>query len=329
MKSKEKSSLSTLLLKIFGISLLLIFGITLAVRGDNLDLRTVKVVFDNGSEINILTTKSTVSQILSENHILLLEDETTSPSLEDELGDKNKIVISKISNEAVEASAPVEQNINLDTLSSEYLAITEKIITIREEIPFETIQKDISNNAKTTTNKVLQNGVPGIKEVKYRVKYQGDVEIEREEISSTVIKKPINKIVQVVSRQTSSRSYVSRESTAQLAQKVEGITPIVKTMNTSAYTASTCDKSPSDPGYGITASGAKASSWYTVAAGKSYPMGTVIYIPYFKNKPNGGWFVVQDRGGAISNAKLDVYMDTYNDCIKFGRQNLECYIYVL
>lgn len=329
MKSKEKSSLTTLLLKILGISLLLIFGITLAVKGDNLDLKTVKVVFDNGSEINILTTKSTVSQILSENNILLLEDETTTPNLEDELGDNNKIVISKISDEAIETSAIVEQNINIDTLAENYLTITEKIITIQEEIPYETIQKDISNNAKTTTNKILQNGVPGIKEVKYRVKYQGDVEIEREEISSTIIKEPVNKIVQVVSRQTSSRSYVSRESTTQLAQKVEGITPIVKTMNTSAYTASTCDKSPSDPGYGITASGAKASSWYTVAAGKSYPMGTVIYIPYFKNKPNGGWFVVQDRGGAISNSKLDVYMDTYNECIKFGRQNLECYIYVL
>ena len=71
-----------------------------------------------------------------------------------------------------------------------------------------------------------------------------------------------------------------------------------------------------------------ATSWYTVAAGKGYPMGTVIYIPSMKNKPNGGWFVVQDRGGAISNNKLDIYMNTYNECIQFGRKNIECYIYV-
>lgn len=70
-----------------------------------------------------------------------------------------------------------------------------------------------------------------------------------------------------------------------------------------------------------------ASSWYTVAAGSGYKLGTVIYIPYFANKPNGGWFVVQDRGGAISNNRIDVYMGTYNECISFGRRNLECYIY--
>ena len=113
-----------------------------------------------------------------------------------------------------------------------------------------------------------------------------------------------------------------------MAKKVEGITPIIKTLNTSAYTASTCGKSPTSKGYGKTASGAKATSWYTVAAGKGYPIGTVIYIPSMKNKPNGGWFVVQDRGGVISNNKLDIYMDTYNECIKFGRKNVECYIYV-
>ncbi|MCI8393467.1 MAG: hypothetical protein HFJ24_06630 [Clostridia bacterium] len=82
-------------------------------------------------------------------------------------------------------------------------------------------------------------------------------------------------------------------------------------------------------GHEKTASGANASVWYTVAAGKAYPMGTIIYIPYFKNSPNGGWFVVQDRGGAITNNKIDVYMSTYNECVSFGRRNLECYIYLV
>ena len=38
--------------------------------------------------------------------------------------------------------------------------------------------------------------------------------------------------------------------------------------------------------------------------------------------------MVQDRGGAIKDNKLDVYMNTYNECVNFGRRNLECYIYV-
>lgn len=328
MKSKEKSSIAPLLLKILGISILLIFGITLAVRGDNLELKSVKVVFDNGSSINILTTKSTVSQILSENNILLLDDETTTPSLEDELGNSNKIVISKIDTNVVETAAPIEQIVNLDTLASAYAEITFKTITVTEEIPFETIQKDVTGDPSATT-KIVQDGVPGLRKTTYRVKYQGGIEISREEISSEIIKKPVNKIIEMVVVKTTARSHIAREATNSLAKKVVDIDPIVATMNTSAYTASTCDKAPTDPHYGYTYSGVKATSWHTIAAGKGYPIGTIVYIPYFKDKPNGGWFVVQDRGGAISNGKLDVYMDTYDECIKFGRRNLEAYIYVL
>jgi len=56
-------------------------------------------------------------------------------------------------------------------------------------------------------------------------------------------------------------------------------------------------------------------------------MGTVIYIPALKDKPNGGWFVVQDRGGAISNSKLDIYMGSHSSALQYGRRNLEAYIY--
>ena len=195
--------------------------------------------------------------------------------------------------------------------------------------------KDVSTGTGTKQDKVVQKGEDGIKEITYKAKYQNDVEIEKVEISSEVIKEPVNKIVEVRTNQVTSRASTERKatsnpaqtSTTSLAKKVEGITPTVKTLNASAYTASTCGKAPGSSGYGRTSSGAMASSWYTVAAGSGYKLGTVIYIPYFANKPNGGWFVVQDRGGAISNNRVDVYMNTYNECISFGRRNLECYIY--
>ena len=99
------------------------------------------------------------------------------------------------------------------------------------------------------------------------------------------------------------------------------MTPKVTTLNASAYCAASCG------GNTKTACGATAQAWYTVAAGKGYAMGTILYIPYFANCPNCGWFIVQDRGGAISNNKLDVYMNSYSECTAFGRRNLECYIY--
>ena len=56
-------------------------------------------------------------------------------------------------------------------------------------------------------------------------------------------------------------------------------------------------------------------------------MGTIIYIPYFADYPNGGWFIAQDTGGAIKGNKIDVFMNNIRECNNFGRRNLECYVY--
>ena len=317
------------ILKIGILCIMFFFALSIVVLGDKVNLSTVKVQFANGSEINIFTTKSKISDILADANIILLETEVVSPNLEENLDETKKIIISDINN-AVEISDETSTEITNETLKNEYGTITEKIITVEEEIPFETIEKNVSSKVKgvKTTNKVLQKGVNGLKEVTYKCKYRNSVEISKEEISSKIIKEPVNKIVQIVVQSTTSRNTSARvDGGVTLAAKVAGMTPKELTMNVSAYTASTCDKLPTDPGYGITASGARVTEWYTVAAGSGYKMGTVIYIPYFKDKPNGGWFVVQDRGGAISNTKLDIYMDTYNQCIQFGRKNLTCYVY--
>lgn len=339
MKTNEKASLQVL--KITIITLILIFTCSIAVRAFDSNVNTVKIVLANNYEMNVITTKTKISDILEENHIVVLPDETVFPAKDAEIG-KNKTI--KITKSAPDENKVVElanssEIISLEQVLGNYTSITEKIETVEEVIPYETITKNASSvTSKDRTNKVIQQGKDGIKKVTYKVKYQNDIEISRTVIKEEIIKKPVNKIIQVTkatsrtgeeTNRTGSTSIAKAASkSSALAKKVEGITPIVKTLNTSAYTASTCGKSPKSKGYGVTASGAKASSWYTVAAGKAYPIGTVIYIPAMKNKPNGGWFVVQDRGGAISNNKLDIYMSTYNECIQFGRRNLECYIYV-
>jgi 3D (Asp-Asp-Asp) domain-containing protein len=102
--------------------------------------------------------------------------------------------------------------------------------------------------------------------------------------------------------------------------------PIKQTMYVTAYWEGSCGKAPDDPLYGITASGERVKEWYTIAAGPELPMGTVVYIPYFKDKPNGGYFVVKDRGGAIDNGDLDIYMTSAEECFKHGVKYLDVYI---
>ena len=109
------------------------------------------------------------------------------------------------------------------------------------------------------------------------------------------------------------------------AIKVQGIEPIVKTFSATGYCpcSKCCGKSD-----GITAAGTKATQNHTLAAGRNYPIGTIIYIPKFADWPNQGWFVVEDRGGAISDSRLDVFFNEHQVAWNFGRQSLECYIYL-
>ena len=342
MKKDDKASISLKKVLIVSIILLLAMGISVLAVGSR--VKNVKIILSDGYEMNVLTTKDKVSDILNENYILLLDNEIVIPSLESNISDNKTIKITTENNINNIKTAEVIQTSGNDVtaeqlLEQNYNNIVEKLVVEQTAIPFETETKDLSTGNGNKREVVKQNGVEGIKETTYKVKYQNEVEISRAEVSSSVVKEAQTKIVEIVTVEpaTTRSNTATRGSTTvatsaaangnALAAKVQGITPKVVTLNASAYTASTCGKSPSSSGYGITASGARAAAWCTVAAGKGYKMGTVIYIPYFANKPNGGWFIVQDRGGAISNNKLDVYMNTYNECINFGRRNLECYIY--
>ena len=346
MKNDEKASIS--LKRIIAISLIFLFLTSIAVVAGNVKLNSVKIILSSGYEMNVLSSKTKISEILDENHIIILEDEKVIPSLDEELSSNNTIKIFKNTDEEVEIATEIECSENIktedilnsdpssiqdaDNILKNYEQIIEKIVTVEVKIPYETITKDVSTGSGTKQDRIIQNGVDGLKKVTYKIKYQNDVEIEKTEISSEIIKEPINKIVEVRTRQITSRSSNLRTASTNpattasttLAKKVEGITPKVATFNTSAYCPcmSCCGKTN-----GITSSGALASQWYTLAAGSVYPIGTVIYIPYFKDKPNGGWFVVQDRGGAISSDRLDIFYNSHSSALQFGRRYLECYVY--
>ncbi len=330
----KTSKLPSSIKRIIFIAVVLAFFFGAGVMAGNMKpINSVKIAFPNNHEINVLTTKNTVQEILKENYIEILDDEIVVPNLETEINGNTTITISKKSetNEIV-ALASKGEDIPLEQLLNSYSAITEKIVVEQIEIPYETITKDIVSGKANTTEEIIQAGKNGLKEVTYKIKYQNDVEIERQEISSKIIKNPVNKVVSVKEKATvTSRSSTSRTSTTytaptgSLASLVEGITPKVTTLNTSAYCAcyKCCGKTN-----GVTSSGKKASAWYTVAAGSAYPIGTVIYIPALSGKANGGWFIVQDRGGAIGNNKLDIFVGSHSEALQFGRQNLQCYIYM-
>ena len=199
---KKNSKVSVPLKKILILSIVIVFLFGIGVLASNTQIRNIKIKYDSGEEINVLTTKTIVSEILEESKIIILPEEFVYPEKNSEMGDNKTIIISKEEIKQQEV-AEVKNATTLEEILEEYAPIVEKIIVVQEEIPFETITKDVSGGAAATQNSVITKGVNGIKEVTYKIKYKNDVEIERTEISSKVIKEPVNKVVQINVKVTS------------------------------------------------------------------------------------------------------------------------------
>lgn len=70
---------------------------------------------------------------------------------------------------------------------------------------------------------------------------------------------------------------------------------------------------------GITASGTIATPNKTVAAGTSLPFGTILKI-------DGQEYVVEDRGGAIGNNRIDVFCSSHAEALQKGVYYTEVFI---
>ena len=93
--------------------------------------------------------------------------------------------------------------------------------------------------------------------------------------------------------------------------EIEEVQPVIKEYVITDYCpcVKCCGKSD-----GITASGEKAIEGITVAMDKSISFGTTIYID------GVGERIVQDRGGAIKGNRIDLYFDSHQEALNFGRQ---------
>lgn len=301
MKKKEKASLS--IMKIIAISIILILISGIGVMAVNTNLNDVKIILQNGYEMTALTSKTKVADILEENNILLEENQKTIPDINSEITagesikitDKsyNEVQIAKISQEGVQTS--------LDQLLENYAPITEKIVVEQVTIPYETITKNLAEGSSDTNNKVLQQGQDGLKEMTYKVKYQNEIEIEKTLLTEVVVKEPISKIVQVQKTVATSRgnSLPRTTNTASVGGATYKVTAYCSC-------AKCCGKTN-----GRTASGTRATAGRTVAASGKFAFGTKLNI-------GGNTYVVEDRGGAISGNRIDIYVSSHAEALRWG-----------
>lgn len=300
MKKEEKASIS--IMKIIAISIILILISGIGVMAVNTKLNDVKIILHNGYEMTALTSKTKVSEILEENNIVLEENQKTIPDLESEITAGESIKITDKSYQEVQIANISEKGVetSLNQLLENYAPITEKIVVEQVAIPYETVTKNSTQASEDANNKVLKQGQEGLKEVTYKIKYQNEIEIEKIVLSETVIKEPVNKIVQVQKNATSRSSNLPRttvsDATGGSTYKITAYCPCAKC----------CGKAT-----GRTASGTRATAGRTVAASSQFSFGTKLNI-------GGHTYTVEDRGGAIRGNKIDIYVNSHSEALRWG-----------
>ena len=126
MKENEQASLS--IKKIALITIMLIFVLGIGVRATTTSLNTVKIILSDNYEIEVLTTKTVVSEILEENHIIVLPTENVFPSLDAEITNGNSTIsiISSEDHDQLVTLADESETISIEQILSNYSTIMEK-----------------------------------------------------------------------------------------------------------------------------------------------------------------------------------------------------------
>lgn len=214
------------------------------------------------------------------------------------------------------------------------ITVEEEIIyydRVVEEVTFDTVR--IANpEMKKGTEKVVQEGADGVRTSIYEVVFSNGRELSRqfvEELDSTAVDQIVEygtaeeqTVSSVMSNNKSAISNVSKNGdgsgTLTLADGTTLNFSAAKSMTATAYTA----------GHGgvdyCTATGTTVRVG-TVAVDKSViPLGTKLFIVTTDGLVYGT-AVAEDTG--VRGNKVDLYFDTYQQCISFGRRS--CTVYIL
>lgn len=291
-----------------------------------------------GEEQTISLAKGTVEEALNRTGITLAENQSVTPSLNTVItGDMNIYVYNskniKLTTNGTEMTvkAPegtVENALNIlgyeitndDILNvdknaqiEDDMKITLKKVTYVDEkstkkISYKTVEKD-SDDIMTGESEVSQKGVDGEKEVTKRCKYIDGKYDSTKVIDEKVTKESVNKIV---------LNGTKRGTTTDTSGAPVSYSYMVSGSGT-AYTAA--------PG-ALTATGVPVYEGGVAVNPAIIPYGSKLYIEAADGSHVYGYATAVDTGGALmdGSAIVDLFYFSYDDCVSFGRRDVNVYV---
>ncbi|NFN95339.1 DUF348 domain-containing protein [Clostridium botulinum] len=314
--------------------------VAIVITATLMSVRKTLTISIDGKEENFVTYKWTVKDVLQDNGIELAEKDKIEPSLDSRVSEKELITIKKaipvniaFSDKVVtletaentigdmlqrESDVLKEQGVEFEEGTDEVLPsldaeieknldvkivkVETKDVVEKEKINFDTlVQKDSSLDS--SVQQVKSEGTNGEKQITYKVIYKDGQEVSKEVKSTKVIAEPVNKIVV----KGTGNVYASRGS---------GNITYKKKLSVVATAYS---------GHSTTATGRRpvrnANGLSTIAVDPSViPLGSKVYVEGY------GYAIAADTGGAIKGNIIDLYLDSSNECINWGRRPVNLFI---
>ena len=299
-------------------------------------------IVDGGETVKITTTRIYVDEMLSEQGIVLNNGDRLSMPLNSVLRDGDQLIIKRGKNIYLTVDGAVQEIFSgastlreafaengivlgpmdevepgLDMavasgMEAKIIRVTESEVTEETVVPRNVIYKP-NDRQPASYSKVLYEGRDGVASVTYRVVTRDGVEISREEIARV---ETVSSIDQVVER--------GMLGSASVAASTDNL--VIKDtlqFSSTAYTAT-----PNGRGGFVerTASGRPASYGVVAVDPRIIPLGTKLYIESLDGSWDYGFAVAGDTGGAIKGKIIDLFFDTYNECIQYGRRPIKVYI---
>lgn len=284
-------------------------------------------IFIDEQVTQVKTFKSTVEEVLEEAGIELYAQDVIKPALEQKITEDQVIEITRAINVVVEVDGKKLYVDSIPSQVSDVLAlakvelgekdivepslgekvekgtvvmvsrITEELITEKQKVAYQAERKE-DKTLERGIRKILQRGKNGIKENTIKVTYQDGKEINREIVSTKTLVKPVNQVVAYGVMQVASRG----------GQRIDFQKALEVTATAYTHTGNR------------TRTGTYPKVGTIAVDPKVIPLGSKLYVEGY------GFAKAEDTGGAIKGNKIDVFLETKNEALRWGRKKVKVYV---
>lgn len=210
----------------------------------------------------------------------------------------------------------VDKDSNIDDADS----ITIKRVTYRNEtetqsVDFETVKKN-SKDVDLGKTKVQTEGKQGEALVTKKCKYVDGKKVSSKTVDTKITKEPVDKVVLMGTKGSNVSNPVGTFT------DMNGNTVAYSSVVTGSGTAYTA------PTGSLTATGVTAYHGGVAVNPNIIPYGSKLYIVSTDGSFVYGYATAVDTGGALMSgtAIVDCFYNTYDECVSFGRRNVNVYI---